>query len=93
MRKKTVWVLWARSWNRGTTNLCRVTSKKVYQKYVAVMKKRLKQNVKNGFESPFESPEGLPTYYQESADKAALQAMRDLAQPLQEGNWKWDTKQ
>lgn len=82
MRKKTVWVLWARSWNRGTTNLCKVTSKKVYQKYVAKIKQRLKQNVKHGFDSL----EGLPTYYQESADKAALQAMRDLAQPLQKGN-------
>jgi hypothetical protein len=82
MRKKTVWVLWARSWNKGTTNLCRVTSKKVYQKYVALMKSNLKRNEKHGFKSV----EGLPTYYQEGADKAALQAMRDLAQPLQKGN-------
>ena len=80
-RKKTVWVLWARSWNRGTTNLCRVTSKKVYQKYVAMMKAQLRRNEKYGFDSV----EGLPTYYQESTDKAALQAMRDLAQPLQKG--------
>lgn len=80
-RKKTVWVLWARSWNRGTTNLCRVTSKKVYQNYVAMMKAQLRRNEKYGFDSV----EGLPTYYQEGTDKAALQAMRDLAQPLQKG--------
>ena len=81
-RKKTVWVLWARSWNRGTTNLCRVTSKKMYQSYVALMKWKLKNDEKHGFDSV----EGLPTYYQESTDKAALQTMRDLAQPLQKGN-------
>jgi hypothetical protein len=80
-RKKTVWVLWARSWNRGTTNLCRVTSKKVYQKYVELMKQQLQRNEKYGFASA----EGLPAYYQESTDKAALQTMRDLAQPLQKG--------
>lgn len=81
MRKKTVWVLWARSWNRGTTNLCRVTSKKVYQKHVALMKRTI---ARRG--DLFGTGEGLPTYYQESADKAALQTMRDLAQPLQKGN-------
>ena len=81
MRKKTVWVLWARSWNRGTTNLCRVTSKKVYQKYVALMKWKLNNDEKYGVDSY----EGLPTYYQESADRTTLQAMRDIAQPLQKG--------
>jgi len=53
----------------------------VYQNYVAMMKAQLRRNEKYGFDSV----EGLPTYYQEGTDKAALQAMRDLAQPLQKG--------
>jgi len=84
--RKRVWVLWARSWDaptwdHGYARLNKVTSKKAYQQYVALMKRQFKHNEKHGFESL----EGLPTYYQESTDKAALETMRDLAQPLTKG--------
>lgn len=83
MARQRVWVLWARTWNYGATRLPKVTSKRVYQKYVAKMRlnhKAYKGSVLLSYE------ESLPKFYLESTDKAVLEIMRDLAQPLSKGD-------
>lgn len=83
--RERVWVLWARTWNNGDTRLHKVTSKRVWQKYVEVMK-RTHKNYKEGWLMLPSYVETLPKFYQESTDKAALEIMRDLAHPVTEGN-------
>lgn len=85
MARKRVWVLWARTWNNGDTRLHKVTSKKAWQKYVGKIKAKLKDYELRGY-MPLGYVEGVPKFYQEGADKAALEIMRDLAQPLTKGN-------
>ena len=77
-RRKTVWVLWARTWNNGGVKLYRVTSKKVYQSYHEKMKGWLALQAKKGFATG----EDMPTYFQESTDKELLMQVMKLAQPL-----------
>jgi hypothetical protein len=81
MRKRRVWVLWARTWNNGDVRIHRVTSKKVYQKYMAKMNGYMEvYDIRGGLS------EGLPAYRCESTDKVMLETMRDLAHPVPKGN-------
>ena len=83
MARQRVWVLWARTWNYGATRLPKVTSKRAYQKYVVKIK--LNHKTYKGSMLPAYA-ESLPQFYQESTDKAVLETMRDLAQPLSKGD-------
>lgn len=82
MARQRVWVLWARTWNNGNTRLQKVSSKRVWQKYVAGMKKNHKDWLQHRGSALPSYVESLPKFYQESTDRRALEIMRDLAQSL-----------
>ena len=82
MARQRVWVLWARTWHNGGTNVYRVTSKKAWQRYAAKVKE---QHIRSK-EQDRSFREDMPTFFHEGNDKDALLKMLELAQPLSKGD-------